>query len=129
MPDCLLRSAFRSTNEAAFVSGTCIPTHVKMRNVVWLAYGLIAIFSLYLSLKIVMGALGFDADSLFSITLWQGVHAGGWRWVERFLFTPDNWLLSIVSFNFLSFALFGPRPDMVVSPVGSPSALPPASRG
>jgi hypothetical protein len=87
---------------------------MKMRNGVWLAYGLIAIFSVYLSLKIVMGALGFDADSLFSITLWQGVHAGGWRWVERFLFTADNWLLSIVSFNFLSFALFGPRPDMVV---------------
>jgi len=93
---------------------TCIPTHMKMRNGVWLAYGLIAIFSVYLSLKIVMGGLGFDPDSLFSITLWQGVHAGGWRWVERFLFSPDNWLLSIVSFNFLSFALFGPRPDMVV---------------
>jgi hypothetical protein len=86
----------------------------EKRNLAWLAYGLIAIFSLYLSLKIVIGALGLDADSLFSITLWQGVHAGGWRWVERFHFTPDNWLLSIVPFNFLSFALFGPRPDMVV---------------
>jgi hypothetical protein len=36
------------------------------------------------------------------------------RWVERFHFTPDNWLLSIVPCNFLSFALFGPRPDIVV---------------
>ncbi|MDR3504787.1 MAG: hypothetical protein P4L52_00925 [Acidocella sp.] len=69
---------------------------------------------LFLSLKIVFGANGTDADSIFSMTLWQGVQAHGAGWIRYFLFTPDNWLLSVVPFNFLSFELFGMRAWLVV---------------
>ncbi len=78
-----------------------------MRRFVWPGYALALAASLFLSLKTVLGGCGVDSDSILAMTLWQGVRAHGLGWLGQFSFTPDNWLLSIVSFNFLSFALFG----------------------
>lgn len=80
---------------------------------IWPGYALLLAGCLFISLKTVFGMVGTDSDSILAITLWQGVQAHGLGWIAQFRFTPDNWLLSIVPFNFLSFALFGAQAWLV----------------
>ena len=86
-----------------------------IRRCFWPIYALGLSACLLLSLKTVFGANGVDADFDFLHDAWQGVQVHGIGWIRHFLFTPDNWLLSIVPFNFLSFELFGMRAWLAVA--------------
>lgn len=46
--------------------------------------------------------------------LWHGVTHHGIAWVKDWIFTPDNWLFSLVPIHFAEFALFGMRPGIVI---------------
>jgi hypothetical protein len=80
----------------------------------WSVYALIVLFAVFVSFKTTFSAIGFDPDSSESIMLWYGIKAYGWRALTDWLYTSDNWLLSIVPLNFLSFYLFGPRPMLIM---------------
>ncbi len=79
-----------------------------------LVYGVIFLGAAFISLKTVFGLMAVDADSIHALTLWLGVKAHGLRFLASFAYTPDNWLLSIIPFNFLSFFLFGATPRLVI---------------
>jgi len=79
----------------------------------WLIYALAAAV-LFASFKTVFALTTPDPDSLLSLTLWAGFKSGGLAWIWHFKSTPDNWLLSIIPFNFLSFALFGPSAFLAI---------------
>ncbi len=87
---------------------------IKDRRIVTSLYLLVLALSLFLSFKIIVAMFGLDSDTAHAIMLWQGVESGGLSTIRSFAFTPDNWLLSIVPFNFLSFYLFGPKPELVI---------------
>lgn len=77
-------------------------------NWIFLATGL------YGSLKVVSGLFGIDSDTCHSLMLWHGVKEHGMVWISDWLFTQDNWLLSLVPFHFLGFSLFGPNASLVI---------------
>lgn len=66
------------------------------------------------SLKVVFVLFAFDADSSHSLMLWYGVNSFGLLWLKDWLFTPDNWLFSLVPIHFLEFLIFGVRPMLVI---------------
>lgn len=66
------------------------------------------------SLKVVTAQFGVDADTSHSLMLWYGIEAHGLPWVRDWIFTQDNWLLSLVPFHFLGFLLFGPTPAVAI---------------
>jgi|GEM_PF-560331 len=66
------------------------------------------------SLKVVLGLFAFDVDSSHSLMLWYGVNSFGLSWLKDWLFTPDNWLFSLVPIHFLEFLIFGVRPMLVI---------------
>lgn len=72
------------------------------------------ITGLYGSLKVVTSLFGIEADTSQSIMLWYGVNAHGLAWLQDWLFTPDNWLLSLVPLHFLGFMIFGPQPAVAI---------------
>ena len=84
------------------------------KKLIWFAYALALAGAIFLSLKTVFALVAAGPDALLSLTLWQGVKSGGWEWLTHFIFTPDNWLLSIIPFNFLCFALLGAQPGLVI---------------
>ncbi len=86
----------------------------RERKLFWFIYALGLAAAIFLSLKTVFALVTTNPDALLSMTLWQGLKSGGWHWMTHFIFTPDNWLLSIIPFNFLCFALLGARPGLVI---------------
>lgn len=79
-----------------------------------LAYAIFLISGIYGSLKVAISQYGIEADACHSIMLWYGVTAHGLPWLQDWLFTPDNWLLSLVPFHFMGFMIFGPEPAVVI---------------
>jgi hypothetical protein len=75
---------------------------------------LLLAMGLWSSLKIVLGTVGFEADTSLPIVLWQGVRAHGLPWIKDFIFTQDNWLFSWVPLQFLAFSIFGAKPAVVI---------------
>jgi hypothetical protein len=83
-------------------------------GIAWFAYAIFLISGIYGSLKVVTSLFGIEADTSHSIMLWYGVNAHGLGWLQDWLFTPDNWLLSLVPFHFFGFMIFGPKPAVVI---------------
>jgi hypothetical protein len=77
-------------------------------------FGFVLLFVALLSLKTVFFLHKTDADTVLPLTLWDGFKTGGWEWLQHFSYTPDNWLLSIIPFDFGLFYLFGPNPWLVI---------------
>lgn len=75
----------------------------------WILTFLMLFLLLTLSLKIVVESFSLDADSSHSLMLWLGIHRYGIEGITEWIFTQDNWLLSLVSFHFLGYALLGPE--------------------
>lgn len=69
---------------------------------------------LYGSFQVVMAICGMDADTSHSLIVWQGVRTHGLSWIRDWLFTQDNWLLSLFPFHFLGFWLFGPKVSVAI---------------
>ncbi|WP_157896563.1 hypothetical protein [Acidovorax carolinensis] len=79
-----------------------------------LAFIALLVTGLYGSLRVVLGNFGIEADTSHSLMLWYGVSSHGVNWITDWLFTQDNWLLSLVPFHFLGFLIFGPKPSIVI---------------
>lgn len=79
----------------------------------WL-YSASIIVALYLSLKVILEWMRIDADTSLPLILWHGVHTHGLAWLKDFVFTPDNWLFSIIPVDFLGFTLLGAKPAVVL---------------
>jgi len=69
---------------------------------------------LYCSLMVVIGSFGIDADTSHSLMLWYGINEHGPGWILDWIFTQDNWLLSLFPFHFLGFWMFGPDVSVVI---------------
>jgi hypothetical protein len=74
----------------------------------------LAPLGLYGSIKVVVGIFGFEADTSHSLILWHGVTQHGLSWLRDWIFTQDNWLLSLIPFHFLGFAVFGEKLSLVI---------------
>jgi hypothetical protein len=74
----------------------------------------LAIIGLLVSLRTVMGLFGIEADTSHSLMLWYGMTQHGVGWVRDWLFTQDNWLLSLVPLHFAAFAVWGPKVSIVL---------------
>lgn len=79
-------------------------------RLLYLAIFSLGVVGLYSSLKTVLIFFGVEPDTSHSIMLWQGFRSYGINGFLDWNFTSDNWLLSLVPFNFLGFAVFGPKP-------------------
>lgn len=66
------------------------------------------------SLLVVFYTFPVEADSSDTAMLWLGFHHYGWRFFSSWLYTTDNWLLSLVPIHFLFFWLFGWQPLVVL---------------
>ena len=86
----------------------------KGHSLAWIAFAIFIMAGIYGSLKIVYAQFGVDADTAHSIMLWYGVTDHGLSWLKSWFFTQDNWLLSLMPFHFIGFAIFGPRPAVVI---------------
>ncbi|MHB1667822.1 DUF7024 domain-containing protein [Thiomonas sp.] len=55
-----------------------------------------------------------DSDSSHSAMLWYGTQIYGLDFIKNWIFTPDNWLLTLVPIDSLLFSIFGPHPYIVL---------------
>ncbi len=55
-----------------------------------------------------------DPDTVHTLILWDGVNREGLPWLRDWVFTQDNWLLSLAPFHFLGYAVFGAAPEVAV---------------
>lgn len=83
-------------------------------RLVWFLFFLFSSVGLYGSLKVVFDLHEINSDICNSIVLWHGINDFGIAWLNDFIFTQDNWVLSIVPFHFFLFLLFGAKPFIVV---------------
>ncbi len=89
-------------------TGTFKPM-MRVAIVLGIAIGLVQ------SLKLVFHLWGADSDVADPVLLWNGVHRYGLHFVTMWRYTQDNWLLSLMPFDAVMFALFGDRPVVVVA--------------
>ncbi|SIQ03745.1 MULTISPECIES: hypothetical protein [Acidiphilium] len=89
-------------------TGTFQPM-MRVAIVLGIAIGLVQ------SLKLVFHLWGADSDVADPVLLWNGVHRYGLQFVTMWRYTQDNWLLSLMPFDAVMFALFGDRPVVVVA--------------
>lgn len=80
----------------------------------WLVGAIVLVVGVVGSLKVVMAHFGLEADTSHSIMLWYGIEVHGLSWVRDWMFTQDNWLLSLVPFHFLGFFFVGPTPAVAL---------------
>lgn len=71
--------------------------------------------TLWASWEIVYHTYGAEADSIHSLLIWHGVKSEGLSWIKDWIFTPDNWLLSLVPIEFLLFSIFGAKASVSVA--------------
>jgi hypothetical protein len=67
----------------------------------------LALFGLYVSFKVVTIYFPLDSDISYAAILWDSVQANGISDLANWLYTQDNWLLSLMPIQFVSFAIFG----------------------
>lgn len=75
---------------------------------------LLSVVGLIGSLKVVLGLFGIEPDTCHSLILWHGIKEYGISWLRDWMFTQDNWLLSLVPLHFIGFTLFGPKASVVI---------------
>lgn len=86
----------------------------KKSTLISLVNLIIFVVGVYGSFKVVLGLFGIEADTSHSLMLWHGMKEHGLVWVSDWLFTQDNWLLSLVPFHFIGFSIFGPKASVVI---------------
>lgn len=92
------------------------PSKPLHSHIIWLSIYTVAFLTgLYSSATITHLLFGNEPDASHTLLLWQGVNTHGWAWLRDWLFTPDNWLLSLVPIHFLAFTVFGANPTVVIT--------------
>lgn len=72
------------------------------------------IIGIYASFKLVLASFSIEADTAHSLILWHGINKHGIAWLKDWLFTQDNWLLSLVPLHFILFSLLGDNPAIPI---------------
>lgn len=82
----------------------------KSKMFVYLAFVSLGII---FSLSIAWPSISVQSDLCDSVMLWFGWHAFGWSFFKSWLYTPDNWLFTVIPVHFLLFSLMGVTPVAV----------------
>lgn len=69
---------------------------------------------LFVSFRYAMSIWTPDPDIAVPLALWTGFQEHGWRFFSSWLYTPDNWLLSLTPVDALVFSLAGASPTVLV---------------
>ncbi|MBV9575235.1 MAG: hypothetical protein JO149_01285, partial [Gammaproteobacteria bacterium] len=91
-----------------------INSYILYKNMVRFSILLGFILGLYTSLLVVFHTFPVEADFSDTAMLWFGFHQYGWKFFSSWLYTYDNWLLSLTPLHFLFFWLLGPQPIIVL---------------
>jgi hypothetical protein len=78
---------------------------------------LLLVAGLYFSFYVVaVGIFGWDgnSDANHSIMLWYSIKEHGLYSISEWIFSQDNWLLSLDPLAFFGFLIFGPEPSVAV---------------
>lgn len=57
---------------------------------------------------------GLSSDNTDTLMLWYGFQEHGWSFLKTWLYTPDNWLLSLWPFHALLFSIFPFTPTLSI---------------
>ncbi len=85
-----------------------------MKKILFGFYVFFLIIAIYNSLIAVLGFTVLDSDYSDTAMLWWGYQKHGWRFITSWLYTQDNWLLSLLPWHAVLFSIFSPSPTVVV---------------
>lgn len=57
---------------------------------------------------------GISSDNVDTLMLWYGFQEHGWRFIKTWLYTQDNWLLSLWPFHALLYSIFPFTPTLSI---------------
>ncbi len=87
----------------------------KFRSWIFLTLGvLLLLLGLYNSFKASFALTFVNSDVADTAILWDGVHQYGWIFVKSWMYTIDNWLLSLLPLHFLLFEIFGANTKVIL---------------
>lgn len=69
---------------------------------------------IYINFHISFKLAEVDPDSSHSAMLWYGTEKYGVSFIKNWIFTTDNWLLTLFPIDSALFTLFGPKPHLVL---------------
>lgn len=85
-----------------------------MKKIIISFYLIILLAAIYNSLIAVLGFTVLDSDYSDTAMLWWGYQEHGWEFIKSWLYTQDNWLLSLLPWHALLFSIFSPSKTTVV---------------